>query len=145
MSEKRHPNNEVHGFYLRRHEREDGARAQTIRRQRAENTLSHARHHYAFRHIIWHVHRKINAKRSHFGSFFARLAKVEITLLEISKSHLFLHITANQLFTNKSAINNQLISYKTSSDSSVFSYLFISSPFLAFELTLLTFSIPKLY
>lgn len=48
------------------------ARAETIRRQRAENTLSHARHHYAFRHIIWHVHRKINAKRSHYGSFFAR-------------------------------------------------------------------------
>ena len=145
MSEKRHPNNEVHGFYLRRHEREDGARTRTIRRQRPENTLSHARHHYAFRHIIWHVHRKINAKRSHFGSFFARLAKAKITLLEISKSHLFLYRTVIQSFTNKKVISNQLISYITGSDSSVFSYLFIPSPFLAFELTLLTFSVPKLY
>ena len=25
-----------------------------------------------FRHIICHVHREINAKRSHYGSFFAR-------------------------------------------------------------------------
>ena len=95
-----------------------------------------------FLHIIWHVHRKINAKRSHYGSFLARLAKVKLTLLEISKRHLFLHITANQSFTSKNAINNQLISYKTSSDSSVFSYLFIPPPFITFELTLLTFSVP---
>jgi hypothetical protein len=45
--------------------------------------------------------------------FFARLAKAKITLLEISKSHLFLHIAVNQPFTNKSTINNQLINYKT--------------------------------
>lgn len=65
---------------------------------------------YPFRHIIWHVHRKINVKRSHFGSFFARLAKVKLTLLEISKYHLFLHRTVIQSFTNKKVISNQLIS-----------------------------------
>lgn len=113
-------------------------RRRTIRRQRPENILSHAKHHYVFRHIICHVHRKINAKRSHYGSFFARLAKVKLTLLEISKSHLFLHITVNQPFTSKSTISNQLISYKTSSDSPVFSFLFIPPQFLTFELTLLS-------
>lgn len=66
-----------------------------------------------FRHIICHVHRKINAKRSHYGSFFARLAKVKIALRERSKSHLFLYRTVNQPFTSKSAISNQLINYKT--------------------------------
>ena len=51
---------------------------------------------------------KINAKRSHYGSFFARLAKVKMALLEISKSHLFLYMTVNRSFTSKSAITNQL-------------------------------------
>ena len=45
--------------------------------------------------------------------FFARLAKAKIALRERSKSHLFLYRIANQLFTNKKIISNQLICYKT--------------------------------
>lgn len=76
---------------------------------------------------------------------FCTFSEGKNSLTRKKQSHLFLYRTVNQLFISKSTVNNQLIGYKTSSDSSVFSYLFIPPPFLTFELTLLTFSVPKLY
>lgn len=76
---------------------------------------------------------------------FCTFSEGKINLIRDKQAPPILYRTVIQSFTNKKVISNQLISYITGSDSSVFSYLFIPSPFLAFELTFLAFSIPKLY